>query len=218
MTGETDRAKYSVVAIAAQLADREAIRHCVLRYCRGLDRLDDTILRGVYWPEATDDHLAYSGSAEGFIELASEMLATALPRTQHLLGNILIDIYDDAAADCESYFQAYHLVAGESEGNYDLMVGGRYVDRFEKRGDEWRIAQRSVIVDWFRQYVDTHRFEDKKPLGIANARPGHELGARMPHDRSYKLMVAPVFLSQDRHSAAGPATSSTASGPRRGER
>jgi hypothetical protein len=30
---------------------------------------------------------------------------------------------------------------------------------------------------------------DKKPLGIAIARPGHELGARKPHDRSYTLMA-----------------------------
>jgi hypothetical protein len=46
-----------VAAIAAQLADREAIKHCVLRYCRGLDRLDEAMLREVYWPEAIDDHI-----------------------------------------------------------------------------------------------------------------------------------------------------------------
>jgi hypothetical protein len=96
---------------------------------------------------------------------------------------------DDTSADCESYFQAYHLIEDESSGSYDLVVAGRYVDRFEKRNDEWRIAQRSIIVDWFRQYADTCQFADKKPLGIARARPGHELGARKPHDRSYTLMA-----------------------------
>ena len=180
--------KNSVVAIAAQLADREAIRLCVLRYCRGLDRLDETMLREVYWPEATDDHIAYSGSAEGFIEVAREMLS-GIPRTQHLLGNMLIEMRDDASADCESYFQAYHLIEDENSGSRDLVVAGRYVDRFEKRNDEWRIAQRSIIVDWFRQYPDTCQFGDTKPLGIATARPGHELAARKPHDRSYTLMA-----------------------------
>src|SRR6202007_2016381 len=106
-----DVTKHSVAAIAAQLADREAIRHCVLRYCRGLDRLDEAMLRDVYWPDATDDHIAYSGPAEGFIEVAREMLS-AIPRTQHLLGNILIEMRDDTSADCESYFQAYHLIEG----------------------------------------------------------------------------------------------------------
>jgi SnoaL-like domain len=180
--------KHSVVAIAAQLADREAIRHCVLRYCRGLDRLDEAMLREVYWPDATDDHITYSGPAEGFIEVAREMLS-AIPRTQHLLGNMLIEMRDDASADCESYFQAYHLIEDENSGSHDLVVAGRYVDRFEKRNDEWRIAQRSIIVDWFRQYPDTCQFSDKKPLGIATARPGHELAARKPHDRSYTLMA-----------------------------
>jgi len=131
---------------------------------------------------------AYSGPAEGFIEVAREMLS-AIPRTQHLLGNILIEMRDDTSADCESYFQAYHLIEDENSGSYDLVVAGRYVDRFEKRNDEWRIAQRSIVVDWFRQYPDTCQFGDKKPLGIASARPGHELAARKPHDRSYTLMA-----------------------------
>ena len=117
-----------------------------------------------------------------------EMLS-AIPRTQHLLGNILIEMRDDTSADCESYFQAYHLIEDENSGSYDLVVAGRYVDRFEMRNDEWRIAQRSIIVDWFRQYPDTCQFGDKKPLGIASARPGHELAARKPHDRSYTLMA-----------------------------
>ena len=189
MTNQVDVTKNSVTAIAAQLADREAIRHCILRYCRGLDRLDEEVLREVYWPEATDDHLAYSGSADGFIELARDMLSTVIPRTQHLMGNILIEMLNDTSAHVESYFQAYHLMKDENGGNDDLFVAGRYVDRFEKRNDEWRIADRSVIVDWFRQYEDTHQFSDKKPLGIMDARPGHELGARKPDDRSYKLMA-----------------------------
>jgi SnoaL-like domain len=133
-------------------------------------------------------NITYSGPAQGFIEVAREMLS-AIARTQHLLANILIELRDDTSADCESYFQAYHLIEDDNGGSHDLVVAGRYVDRFEKRDDEWRIAQRSIIVDWFRQYPDTCEFGDNKPLGIANARPGHELAARKPHDRSYTLMA-----------------------------
>ena len=28
------------------------------------------------------------------------------------------------------------------------IVGGRYLDRFEQRGDEWRILTRVVTMDW----------------------------------------------------------------------
>ena len=29
-------------------------------------------------------------------------------------------------------------------------VGGRYLDRFERRGDVWAIADRQVVIDWSR--------------------------------------------------------------------
>ena len=44
-----------------QLADREAIRECVLRYSRGVDRLDVEQMKSAYWPEATDDHGRFVG-------------------------------------------------------------------------------------------------------------------------------------------------------------
>ena len=31
---------------------------------------------------------------------------------------------------------------------YSAIVAGRYVDRFEKRDGEWRIAQRTGLYDW----------------------------------------------------------------------
>jgi hypothetical protein len=30
----------------------------------------------------------------------------------------------------------------------DFFYGGRYFDRLEKRGGIWRIAKRTVIMDW----------------------------------------------------------------------
>ena len=73
---------------------------------------------------------------------------------------------DDTSADCESYSQAYHVIDDENSGGYDLFVAGRYIDRFEKRDEEWRIAARSIIVDWFRQYPDTCQFGDKMPSAL----------------------------------------------------
>ena len=49
-----------------ELLDREAIRDCIYRYCRGVDRADEASLRGAYWPDATDQHGPYSGPVEGF--------------------------------------------------------------------------------------------------------------------------------------------------------
>jgi len=35
----------------AAIADRQKIADLVLDYCRGVDRLDDRLLRSTYWPE-----------------------------------------------------------------------------------------------------------------------------------------------------------------------
>jgi hypothetical protein len=44
-----------------ELSDREAIRDCLMRYCHGVDRCDEPMIRDVYWPEATDEHGMLSG-------------------------------------------------------------------------------------------------------------------------------------------------------------
>ena len=53
-----------VAQIAAELADREATRDCLFRYCRGIDRADPDLLRTVYWPGAMDYHTCVTGTGE----------------------------------------------------------------------------------------------------------------------------------------------------------
>jgi len=38
--------------------------------------------------------------------------------------------------------------AGKPGVGMDLLTASRYVDRFERRNGEWRIARRGVIQDW----------------------------------------------------------------------
>ncbi len=61
-------------------------------------------------------------------------------------------------------------------------MGARYIDRMEMRDDEWRIADRVVVVDWFRVYPDSADWSNGF-LGM-----GAEPGGRMPNDRSYVLL------------------------------
>jgi hypothetical protein len=49
--------------IALELADREAIRECLYRYCRGVDRLDADMIRSAYWPDCVDNHLEFTGAS-----------------------------------------------------------------------------------------------------------------------------------------------------------
>ncbi|HBF89936.1 MAG TPA: hypothetical protein DDX09_02110, partial [Hyphomonas atlantica] len=50
-----------------ELWAREAIRDCLFRYARGIDRADEAMLRSAYWPDGTDHHGPYQGSASGFV-------------------------------------------------------------------------------------------------------------------------------------------------------
>ena len=60
----------------------------------------------------------------------------------------MIEVAGDVAY-CESYAMASHR--SEREGvEYDLVVGVRYVDRFERREGVWKIAHRKAVQDWNR--------------------------------------------------------------------
>lgn len=153
----------TVSQIKEELADREAIRDVLLRYCRASDRVDEDLLRSVYWPDAEDDHLEFSGGREEFIEYCVPIL-THMRYNMHTLGNMLI-VIDGDRAESESYFIGYHSVP-DAEGNrMDSFSGGRYLDRLEKRDDEWRIKKRLVTVEWFRELPDT-QYQDAGPFGM----------------------------------------------------
>lgn len=167
------------------LLDREAIRECLYRYCRGIDRLDEAALRSAYWPEATDRHGPYQGTATGFIDWALDKLKGS-GRLVHSLGNILIELRGDVAA-VESYFQALQSDVDAQGGPLETFLAGRYVDRFERRNGEWRVAQRTVAYDWIRQLPlpagsDAERFGVRQPTG-----------GRMPADPVYELLAQQPF-------------------------
>lgn len=131
-----------------ELLDREAIRDCLYRYCRGIDRCDPEWLASAYWPGAVDDHVFWKGTIEEFIPWVMPILQSR-SQTKHAISNILIRIAGNGAV-VESYFDAYERAALRDGTANDIFVSGRYLDEMEKRQSEWRIASRKVVIDWFR--------------------------------------------------------------------
>lgn len=130
------------------LLDERAIGAVLLRYCRGIDRCDEELLRSVYHPRAYDDHSVYQGDAEGFVEFVLPMLRQAYVATQHTIHNCSIEVDGDHAG-AETYCVAYHWRRDESAQMWVDILGCRYIDRFERRdGSGWRIAHRVVVHDW----------------------------------------------------------------------
>ena len=132
------------------LLDREAIRDCLYRYCRGIDRRDEEALRSAYWPDATDRHGPYQGSAQGFIDWALEKLKGSSARGVHRITNLLIELRGDEAL-VESYFDALQEERDGQGRLVETALSGRYLDRFERRHGEWRIQARTVVYDRLRQ-------------------------------------------------------------------
>ncbi|MBP1884820.1 nuclear transport factor 2 family protein [Sinorhizobium mexicanum] len=155
-----------------ELLDREAIRDCLYRYCRGIDRADEAALRSSYWPDAYDNHGAYAGSAEGFIEFALGVFKTE-PRNIHQITNVLIEFIGPGEAAVESYFTALQRGPDGGRTIRQVLLCGRYCDLFQKREGEWRIAERTVVYDWLEEQSpqtasEIERFGLRRPIGVSH--------------------------------------------------
>jgi hypothetical protein len=166
-----------------EIIDREQIRDCLYRYCRGIDRADEQSLRSSYWPDAHDRHGAYVGPAAGFIEMALGVFKTK-PRNIHQISNILIEFRGPSEAAVESYFTALQRGPDRAGVVRQVLLCGRYCDRFEKRGEEWRVADRTVVYDW----VDEQTPPEKSEFERFGAR--QPVGGAYPDDPVYALLAA----------------------------
>jgi hypothetical protein len=88
------------LTVLAKLVDKQEIHDVLMRYCRGIDRCDEELLRSVYHPDATDNHGQFNGTAADFIPWALQALRRD-ERTTHFLCNELIEVQGDTA-HCES--------------------------------------------------------------------------------------------------------------------
>ena len=138
----------------AQLADllaRDAIRQCLERLARGEDRRDADLLRASFWPDSGFDYAMYKGTFPEYLAWVVPG-ADAITNTQHVLGQTLTVIEGDSAR-AETHVISYHRVdMGEETGERDTCIGGRYLDRMERRDGEWRIAHRTMLYDWYQDW------------------------------------------------------------------
>ncbi|MFT3929179.1 MAG: nuclear transport factor 2 family protein [Spongiibacteraceae bacterium] len=131
------------------LLARESIRNCIIRLARGEDRRDAELVRACFWPDASTDFGIFAGSFDEYFAWVIPG-SPAIPNTQHSLGQTLIELQGDVALT-ETHVTSYHRVNMGVEER-DTVIGGRYLDRLEKRGGEWRIAQRTMLYDWFQDW------------------------------------------------------------------
>ena len=125
---------------------------CLLSYTRGIDRLDPDAILAAFHPGALLEGYQVDALVpiEDFALPVVERLRKRYSSTQHRLSNTKIDFNDDGAI-AESYILAYHVQPADEDNPERLWTfSGRYIDYFEDRDGQWRIAKRFLRADWTR--------------------------------------------------------------------
>ena len=138
----------TIEASLQEMLDEFALRKLVHAYCRAVDRGDFAKLRDLYHQDAVDAHGEFStGGVDEFLAT----LAASRPHIRSMQHNITTVNFaiDGDRAEGEIYTIAMHTF-GAGDRDVDVIVGGRYLDKYEKRDDIWKIVERTIVTDWAR--------------------------------------------------------------------
>jgi hypothetical protein len=155
---------------AADLAAKDAIRSVVLRYCRGVDRLDFDLVRAAYHPGGVDHHTGFDGTIDEYLPWVAQALAR-FDGTMHIVGNHLVDLAGHRAV-CESYGTAVHWGRPADDPRRNFTSGFRYVDDMRCIDGAWAIKERWAVREWTRS--DAGRYLDKEGAGPSPRRDAED--------------------------------------------
>jgi hypothetical protein len=127
------------------LIDRQDILDVLFQYAHACDRGDEPRIVEVYHPDAKDNHGHYQGTGHDFARVVCEGNKER-DTMSHLLGQSQITIDGDRAG-AETYYNAT-LARREGDVKYVDMMGGRYIDKLERRDGQWRISDRVCTCEW----------------------------------------------------------------------
>jgi hypothetical protein len=131
-----------------ELLDKQALYELVMAYCNAADRHDHDKMRALYHEDAIDDHGHFAkGPAMDFIDKLPAIQA-GMDILHHNVTTVNLKL-DGDKAEGEVYILAFHKVKGSDGGaDYDVLIGGRYFDKYEKRAGVWKFSHRAIVADW----------------------------------------------------------------------
>ena len=139
--------EFSVVAAIEALVAKQEIMHAIARLQRGIDRADRPLLSSAFHADAELDYGFFVGSAADFCDIMTGPTDRANHEvTMHRPTNTWIKVDGDRAVS-ESYIFAYSPGTGD-DGPVQSIIGGRYLDRHERRQGVWRLRHRTYVLDW----------------------------------------------------------------------
>lgn len=126
------------------LEDRQAILDLVMRQARGHDRHDVEMMVEVFHEDGVDEHGPNLVPGPQYGEWANRTHEAVFIDHLHNITTHTCEI-DGDVAHAESYVMGALRVKDHTTLT---ILGGRYVDRLERRNGEWRIALRRCTIEW----------------------------------------------------------------------
>ena len=148
------------------VVDKNDIAQVLAHFARGIDRIDENILRSVLHPDATLDlgPGIFQGTGGDYVNWVLGVLH-GIKSSHHMIGQTRVELSGDAAL-VESYFHA-HLRLEKPVGREDVFMGGRNLDRMERRpsgpAGVWKIIHRKQVLDWVRTEAVSDIFYHQNP-------------------------------------------------------
>ena len=125
-------------------ADHLEIQQVINLYASAIDKHQWSALESVFTEDAEADfiELGVFKGRQTISDLISSVL-TQCSVTQHLLGNINIEVEGDtASASC--YLSALHVGLGDYAAE-TMTVWGEYKDELVRTSEGWRIVHRTLV-------------------------------------------------------------------------
>jgi 3-phenylpropionate/cinnamic acid dioxygenase small subunit len=130
-------------------SDEQAIRNLLFSYAERIDRGDIDGMARLF------EHAAYRAGDQPAIrdwrrvaQLNKSLVILyqdGTPKTQHVTTNVLIELdANGATAAARSRFSVLQGAPGQP---LQVIVAGRYHDRFEKVGGAWQFNARHILMD-----------------------------------------------------------------------
>jgi 3-phenylpropionate/cinnamic acid dioxygenase small subunit len=131
------------------VSDRNDISALVYRYAELLDAGDldgvtDMFADATWRSAATGAVLTTRDEVRAVYDRV--ILYDGVPRTRHLMDNLIVDVDDGAdVASGRCYYTV--LQGGEPGAPIAPILSGRYLDRYRRGPDGWRFADREFHID-----------------------------------------------------------------------
>jgi 3-phenylpropionate/cinnamic acid dioxygenase small subunit len=133
------------------LSSRDAICQLIYTYAERIDAGDfagvgELLGHAEVTFEGYDTKVTGVEAVTALYTATTRRYADGTPSTKHVMTNVIVDLSEDEeTATSRSYFTVLQAVPGHLA--LQPVIAGRYVDRFERIGHDWRFVGMHVVVD-----------------------------------------------------------------------